>query len=216
MQRIFLSLVICLLFTMPLPARDPLNHDFLNHITFDAGAGFTFPLATLADHTKTGFNFVASGGPRFNRHLDLTLDFSLHYLDIENSFRSPDGVELSFGSIMRMWSLTVNPGYEFIKQERFSSYVTGGYGLYNRRLLLAAPGPIPAVACDQFWKVCVRSSPISSDMVTGSVSPYKGGYNVGGGVTFGAHTKFFIEARYHHMFTDVATEVVPLTFGIRW
>ena len=59
----------------------------------------------------------------------VTLDFSLHYLDIKNSFPNPGGdAELSFGSIMRMWSLTVNPGYEFIKRERFSSYATGGYG----------------------------------------------------------------------------------------
>jgi len=41
--------------------------------------------------------------------------------------------------------------------------------------------------------------------------------NVGGGVMFGSHTKFFAEVRYHHMFTtNAATEIIPLTFGIRW
>jgi opacity protein-like surface antigen len=211
MQRIFLSAIICLVFVLPLRAQDSLSH-----ITASVGAGFSFPLGTLRDHTKTGFNFVASGGPRFNPHFSLTLDFSLHYLELKNSLQSQDNVNVSFGSMMRLWSLTVNPHYEFIKQERFSSYATGGYGIYNRRLLLAAPGLVPAVVCDQFWNVCVSNNPVSQT-VTGPLSPYKGGYNVGGGVTFGAHTKFFVEARYHHMFTtDVATEVVPLTFGIRW
>ena len=207
----FLSAVICSLFAMPLRGQD-----FLNHITAHAGAGFTFPVGTIADRTKTGFNFVASGGPRFNRHFTLSLDFSLHFLDIENSFHDPEtDTELSLGSEVRVWSLTVNPGYEFIKQERFSSYATGGYGVYNRRLLLASPGLIPADVCDPFWSVCI--STFSGPRATGNGSLYKGGFNVGGGVTFGARTKFFVEARYHHMLTsDPSTSLVPLTFGVRW
>src|SRR5215831_1741761 len=112
MRRCVLSVVICLLVVTPLGAQD-----ILNHITFSAGAGFSFPLDPLAHHTKTGFNFTASGGVRFNKRVTTTLDFSLHYLDLKNSLQSPiTGVDLSLGSIMRMWSLTVNPGYEFIKQ----------------------------------------------------------------------------------------------------
>jgi opacity protein-like surface antigen len=137
-------------------------------------------------------------------------------LNVKNSLKTQNNVDVSLGSLMRLWSLTLNPRYDFIKQERFSSYATGGYGLYNRRLLLAAPGIIPAVVCDPFWDVCVSNSPATNEMVTGNLSPYKGGYNVGGGVNFGTRTKFFVEVRYHRMFTDVATQVVPLTFGIRW
>jgi len=209
MQRIFFAPLISLLFITSLQAQD-----ILKHVTAEVGAGFSFPVGTTANHNKTGFNFVASGGPRFNPRLSLSLDFSLHYFELKNSFTSPTtGVDLSLGSNMRMWSLTLNPSYLFIKKERVSSYVTGGYGLYNRRLLLAATGAIPAVACDEFWEVCVGSGP---QMVTGNPSPYKGGFNAGGGVAFGATNKFFVEVRYHHMFTANATEVIPLTFGIRW
>jgi opacity protein-like surface antigen len=208
-QRIILSLALCLLFSLPLRAQE-----YLNHVTFDVGAGFSFPVGQTANHTKMGFNFVASGGPRFNRRFSLTADFSLHYLNVKNSFIDPvSGVDLSLGSIMRMWSLTANPTFEFIKQERFNSYATGGYGLYNRRLDLASNGRVPATACERFFDVCV-SNPLAA---TGDLSPYKGGYNVGGGVMFGSHTKFFVEMRYHHMFTTNApTEIIPLSFGIRW
>jgi len=210
MQRILFALFTSLFVLAPLQAQD-----FLKHVTVGAGAGFSFPVGTTRDHTKTGFNFIASGGPRFNDHLTLTLDFSLHYLEIKNSFISPvSGAELSLGSMMRMWTLTLNPSYEFIKKERFSSYATAGYGLYNRKLLLAASGAVPALVCDQFWQACISSAP---DMVSGNFNPYKGGFNAGGGVTFGATNKFFVEVRYHHMFTSrAATEVIPLTFGIRW
>jgi hypothetical protein len=211
-QRVFLPAVVSLLLAAPLHAQD-----FLNHLTVGAGAGFSFPIDEIAAHTKTGFNFVASGGPRLNPRFSVGLDFSLHYLNVKNSLQSPEtGVDLSLGSMMRMWSLTLNPVYEFIKQDRFSSYATGGYGLYNRRLLLSAPGLIPAVVCDPFWNVCVSNTP-SGAVVTGSLGVYKGGYNAGGGVNFGARAKFFTEVRYHHMFTqDAATQIIPLTFGIRW
>jgi hypothetical protein len=211
MRRIFVSVILSGLFVLPLLAQDRFDH-----VTVGAGAGFSFPLDALSHHTKTGFNFVASGGPRFDR-LSLTLDFSLHYLDVKNSLESQDNLKVSLGSMMRLWTLTVNPRFEFLRQERFSAYATGGYGLYNRRLLLAAPGPVPVVVCDDFWDVCVRSSPVSSEIVSGDLGLYKGGYNAGGGVTFGTRTKFFAEVRYHHMFTsEVPTQVIPLSFGIRW
>jgi hypothetical protein len=217
MQRAFLAAVIVSLFTMPLRAQDFLDR-FNDHITVDAGAGFSFPAGTVADRTKMGFNFAASGGPRFNRRFTLTLDFSLHYLDIKNSFVDPETNEdLSPGSEVRLWTLTVNPGYEFIKKERFSAYATGGYGLYNRQLLLAPPSLTPAAMCDEFWGVCISTLNLNGPTAAGNGSLYKGGYNVGGGVTFGSRTKFFIEALYHHMFTsDPGTAIVPLTFGVRW
>jgi opacity protein-like surface antigen len=209
LKRIPLLLAFCLLSAMPAQAQK--NPD---HVTFELGAGFSFPLATTAHHTKTGFNFVASGGPRLNRQLSLTLDFSLHYFNIKNSLQDPvTGVDLSLGSMLRLWSLTLNPSYEFIRHERFGVYTTAGYGLYNRRLLLAATGQIPALLCDSFFEGCVNTFPLK---VTGNFSPYKGGYNVGAGMYFGAHTKFFVESRYHHMFTRQPTEVIPLSFGIRW
>jgi len=211
MHRLLFSTAICLLLTIPLEAQD-----FPRHYTVAVGAGFSFPIDPLASRTNTGFNFVASGGPRFNNHLTLTLDFSLHYMNAKNALHTVENnVPVTFGSQVRVWSLTVNPGYEFIRQERFSSYATGGYGLYNRKLLLASPGLIPAVACDDFFDVCLTNS-TQAITTNGDFNPYRGGYNVGGGVTFGSHVKFFAEARYHHMFTNKPTEIIPLTFGVRW
>jgi hypothetical protein len=213
MKALFVSILLCLVLAMPMRAQE-----FLDHVTVGVGAGFSFPLATTADHMKPGFNFTATGGPRFNRRLSVALDFSLHYMDVDDDFlqNSEGNVNISFGSLVRVWSLTVNPVYEFIKQDRFSSYATGGYGLYNRRLLLAAPGVIPAVACDSFWEICVNSG-VPGGAVTGELGAYKGGYNAGMGITFGAQSKFFTEVRYHRMFTPkAATQIIPLTFGVRW
>src|SRR5262245_10897135 len=94
-QWVLLPAVSCLLFAMSSQAQNAPAH-----LTFDVGAGFSFPLGETADHTKTGFNFVASVGPRFNSRLSLTLDFSLHYFNIKNSLKDPvTGVDLSLGSM---------------------------------------------------------------------------------------------------------------------
>jgi opacity protein-like surface antigen len=208
-MRLVLALVICLVFCSVYEAQD-----VLKHVTFGFGAGFSVPAGATRNHTQTGFNFTANGGPRFDSRFSATLDFSLHFLDLKNTLKDPRTLaDPSLGSMMRLWSLTVNPNYKFIKKEKFSSYFTGGYGLYNRRLLLTTE-LIPANMCDPFWNVCVTGLPES---ISGRLSTYKGGYNVGGGVTFGERTKFFTEVRYHHMFTTAApTEIFPLTFGVRW
>jgi opacity protein-like surface antigen len=208
-MRVALAVVIGLVFCAISQAQD-----VLNNVTFGFGAGFSVPAGATRNHVQTGFNFTANGGPRFDSRFSATLDFSLHYFNLKNTLKDPRTLaDPSLGARMRLWSLTVNPNYKFIRREKFSSYVTGGYGLYSRRLLLTI-GLIPADVSDPFWNVTVSGLPPT---VTGRLSTYKGGYNVGGGVTFGERTKFFTEVRYHHMFTTAApTEIFPLTFGVRW
>ena len=208
-MRFVLVVAGCLFFCTISQAQD-----VLKHVTFDVGAGFSVPTRETRKHTQTGFNFSASVGPRFNSRFSATLDFGLNYLDLKHTMKDPmTGADPSLGARMRLWSLTVNPRYAFLKKERFSAYVTGGYGLYNRRLLLVVE-LIPANVCDPFWNTCISGLPAT---LTGSVNTYKGGYNTGGGVSFGTRTKFFVESRYQHMFTTGApTEIVPLIFGARW
>jgi opacity protein-like surface antigen len=211
--HVFFCVLLAIVFS-----RHSYGQDRLKHVTFDAGAGFSFPVGQLENHADTGFNFVASGGARFNSRLSLNLDFSLHYFNVENSLQSPvTGVDFALGSMVRVWSLTVNPRYQFWKAEKFTTYATAGYGLYNRQLQIPAPGPVTATACEAFWNVCVGQSTTKGASISGNINPYRGGYNVGAGVNFGTRTKFFVETRYHHMFTtNSPTEIIPLTFGVRW
>jgi len=212
MKRTILYVVISFLSSMNLPAQDTLKH-----FTFDFGGAFSFPAGQLAHHAKTGFEFTASGGPRFNPSLSVGLDFALSYFNVKNSLQNQAGTDFALGAVVRTWSLTVNPTYQFLRREKSSYYATAGYGLYNRQLQIPAPGLTAATsACDLFWKVCVNNSPAGAS-ATGNFNPYVGGYNVGGGVNIGSRTKFFVEVRYHHMFTSNSpTELIPLTFGVRW
>jgi len=191
------------------------GQDRLEHITFDAGGGFSFPTGQLGNRVQTGFSFVASGGPRFNPSFSVGLDFALHYFNLKNFVGSPVNEVNSVGSMVRVWSLTINPTYQFWKEEKVSSYATAGYGIYNREFQLPTPGGGVAVAaCDAFWNICAGGS---QSAISGNLNTYKGGFNVGGGINFGSCTKFFVEAWYHYMFTTHSlTELIPLTFGVRW
>jgi Outer membrane protein beta-barrel domain len=212
MKRTILYVVVGILFTKNLVAQDRLKH-----VTFDVGGGFSFPTGQLANRADTGFGLVASGGPRFSPSLSIGLDFAIQFFNVEN--RPPGEVTVpnfTFGAMVRTWSLTVNPTYQFLRRERSSYYATAGYGLYNRQLQDLAHGAAAGNTCDAFWNVCVSNSPTGSSL-TGNVNPYRGGYNVGGGVNFGSRTKLFVEVRYHHMFTSRSpTELIPVTFGVRW
>jgi opacity protein-like surface antigen len=211
-KRSLLYVAVVLLFSTSLQAQDSWKH-----FTFDAGGGVSFPVGQLSNHAHTGFEFVASGGPRFNESFSLGLDFSLHYFNVKNSLINPTtGIDLSLGSQVRVWSLTLNPTYQFMRREKYTTYATAGYGVYNRHLETPVPDRLGGAACDQFWNVCVSSTPAGSSF-SGNFSTYKAGYNVGGGANFGTHTKLFVEIRYHHMFTtNSPTEIIPLTFGVRW
>ena len=206
----FCALLVCV-FSLNVHGQDRLEH-----VTFDVGGAFSFPTGQLDNRVQTGFGIVASGGPRFNPSFSVGLDFAINYFNLKNFVGSPVNEVNSLGSMVRIWSLTINPTYQFWREEKVSSYATGGYGIYNRDLQLPTPGGgVPVTACDAFWNICASGSQASA--ISGNLNTYKGGFNVGGGVNFGGRTKFFVEARYHHMFTTHSpTELIPLTFGVRW
>jgi hypothetical protein len=211
-KRTVVCVVVGVLFQVNLPAQDTLKH-----LTFDVGGGFSFPAGQLKNHANNGVELVASGGWRFNPSLSVGLDFAVSHFNVKNSLQNHAiGADFALGADVRTWSLTVNPVYQFLRREKSSYYATAGYGLYNRQLQLPAPGATPGSACDAFWRVCVSNS-TTGTLVTGNLNPYVGGYNVGGGVNIGRRTKFFVEVRYHHMFTSNSpTELIPVSLGVRW
>ncbi len=209
MKRILLAAMICLAVAAPSHAQG-----FLRHFTSQFGTGFSLPVGATNDHAGVGGNFVAAAGPRFNSRTSVMLDFSYHATDLDAL--NSGGTDTVLEADMRLWSLTLNPVFQYVRTESFTSYVTGGYGVYNRTLQLTRAEFEPAIVCDDWWDICTASV-VSGDAVIGRRSTYKGGFNVGTGVAFGAHAKFFVEARYHRMFTtNKDTSLVPITCGIRW
>jgi hypothetical protein len=96
--------------------------------------------------------------------------------------------------------------------------VIGGIGWYHRSGQTTTPGV--GVICDPYWSWWYGCTIASVDIVTKSVSSNAFGENVGVGFTYRlgeGHFKMYAEVRYHKAdYNNVSTQLMPLTFGVRW
>jgi hypothetical protein len=205
-RRVVLFGLIVLLHAFPLKAQGPWTAKF--------GGGVGLPVNATKDHAHNGFTFVAAAGMRLRPRLNALLQFSFDGMNVTVMHNATPISNVN--ATMYLWGLTLNPEFQFIKKERFSSYATGGYGLYSRWLELTNTSFGPTTVCDGWWDVCTNSIAAIASFVNGNTT-YSGGYNVGVGVTYGERLKFFAEGSYHHMFTaNQPTEVIPIVVGVRW
>lgn len=104
-----------------------------------------------------------------------------------NHFPGKDGnAGAGFTASTNVWSGTVNATYSLPLPLPVKPYAIAGLGYYGAVVTVSG--------------------------IPGSASDKKLGYNAGVGVGF---SRFFAEARYHHMNTDgSAITFMPLTFGI--
>ena len=182
------------------------------HLTGYFGAGFTTPVGTVSDRLNTGWDFVFGAGYRVNKHFSLPIDFTA-----QGSSATVLQDKTPISGNMLLYSFTLNPTYEIQTHSPVGFYVTGGYGIYARRLQLTSTDLASGFYCDPWWGFCYPGL-VPAEVVLGQNWTYKGGFNVGGGITFGSPgARFFAEMRYHYVFTtNVRTEMIPVAFGIRF
>jgi hypothetical protein len=122
------------------------------------------------------------------------------------------------GASARQYAWTFNPIVHVPLGSKFGGYIIGGGGWYHRSGETTTPGV--GVICDPYWSWWFGCTIGSVDIITGSKSDNAFGGNIGGGLTYRlgeSHVKFYTEVRYHHVSYDkISTNLIPVTFGIRW
>ena len=184
------------------------GQDFSKY-TFEATVGPSLPTGSAKDRLNTGYNFLLGGGYRFTPNVAGLLEFQYDHFSLTNqtlqAFNQPDGFN-------RFWSLTINPRYYIHPQGRFSGYGTAGYGLYSRSLAFTDPSQAVDY-CDPYYGYCSSSgAPVVAEFTN-----YKGGFNVGGGLTYAiGDTGFKIvgDVRYNRFLSHANNEFITLSFGI--
>jgi hypothetical protein len=180
--------------------------------TFAVGGGYTNSLGSSGRYLDDGWNVQAGGGYNFNSHLSAMLDFNASSMGINSATLSNLGAP---GGNVHILSFTVDPMVHVIRKGAFDLYLIGGGGLYHRYDDLTAPsfGFGPIVTPFGFF-----NAPVVGETVLASYSINKPGFDAGAGISLGTkwHAKFYAEARYNRMFTDVPTDYIPVTFGVRW
>jgi len=193
---------------------------------FNIGGGLGVPVSQTGNFAKTSYNFVAGAGPNLFPHVKLVGEFMLQGLPVQGGvireFKlSPKDVKL-FSPTGRLYSFTGNFIVGAGRDER-SVYLIGGGGWYRRtvaahdRIYQAGAACPPAVV---WWNVQCVNGVFPTTVTIGSTSLSAGGFNIGVGAAFAlgsSGANLYTEVRYHHALTrGVATDVLPLTFGVRW
>lgn len=183
---------------------------------FNIGAGPAFGLGDTSDRLNTGFNISAGGGINFTQRFGLTLDYTYNDFGLSDRALAEAGAPNGFAHV---WGFSADPVYRFAPTKKVGAYVLGGYGVFRRTVGLTRPGLVPAVVCDPWTFFCYSGATVA-DVIYRSNSTTKGGWNIGGGLTFRlgeGRTNLYVEARYFDVLTsNVSTRFLPLTFGLRW
>ena len=182
---------------------------------FNIGGGIGFPQGNLSSFVNNGSNVVVGGGINFNQIFGVDSEFMWHDLPINSMTKQ---FLQTPGASARQYAWTFNPIVHFPIGHKFGAYAIGGIGWYHRSGETTTPGV--GVICDPYWSWWFGCTLGSVNFVTGSRNANSFGENIGGGLTFRfgeSHLKFYTEVRYHHAgYNKVSTNLLPLTFGIRW
>jgi hypothetical protein len=208
MKKIATFLSLCALAALPVSAQ-------FSRFTGFVGGGFTNPINPIGARLDTGWNISAGAGVNADHHFGLMLDFMFNDMPINQTFlnqvQAPDGR-------VRVWGFTLDPIVHLTQEGPVDFYVTGGGGIYHRTVEYTQPVVQQGVFFDPWFGFYPAA--FGSNQIIGSFGQYKGGINGGAGMSFklgNSNVKAFAEARYHHIFTrNVATDMIPVTFGIRW
>lgn len=186
---------------------------------FNVGGGVGFPEGTSANFANNGANFVVGGGPNFSSRLGLDAEFMWHDLPIKKNVIND--LQVPHASA-REYTVTANAIFRIPTHGKMGFYAIGGGGWYHRSGELTAPTYKPGTVCPPFWiwwGGCINGF-FPAKVVLASSSSDDLGWNIGGGITYslgGSHLKFYGETRYHHApHKQINSDLLPLTFGLRW
>jgi hypothetical protein len=184
---------------------------------FNVGGGVTPTVGDISSRLNTGGHFTVGGGYNFTRSLGVTLEYMYTGLGVDRSvLRSldvPDGSA-------HIHSITLNPVWRFKTSGRFGGYAIVGGGYYRRTVEFTQPTTAIVTIFDPWWGY-LGPAVVPANQVLGSVTSNAGGVNAGLGMTIDlghSGAKFYSEVRYHYAATHRArnTQILPVTFGIRW
>jgi hypothetical protein len=209
------QLVIAVFFSMSVMAQEEAPK-----YNFNIGGGVGFPQGDTGTFTNTGGNFVVGGGANLGPVLGFNGEFMWHDLPPKSSVVAATGAP---DGSARLYSFTGNMLVHSQEAHHAGFYGIGGIGWYRRSWELTRPTVSIGTVCLPsyvWWGAVCSNGLVSSSAVLNSGSSDGFGWNIGGGLTYRvgeSHAKIYAEARYHYAYHHgINTQVLPLTFGLRW
>ena len=183
---------------------------------FNVGAGVTPMVGDISSRLNTGWHVTVGGGYNVAPSFGVSMEYMYNGLGVSRS--ALDELDVPSGNA-HVHSLTVNPIWRFKRGERFGAYAIVGGGYYRRTVQFTQPTTAIVNVFDPWWGY-VGPVVVPINQILGSVTSNAGGVNAGLGTTIDlghGGAKFYGEIRYHYAATHRSrTQMLPITFGIRW
>jgi len=192
------------------------NAQEFNKFTADIGGGFTTPVGATGRYLDYGWNVRGGAGMNFSRFAGIKLNLGFDNMGINSTTLGAAGVP---GGGVHLFSATIDPVIHVSPAtSRVDVYLTGGGGLFHEYQNFTAPAVFQTTAFSPFFGFFPTA--VTGNQVLSSYTVTKPGFDVGGGIGVGklGHGKFFLEARWEHMFMNNGAhlDAVPVTFGFRY
>jgi hypothetical protein len=201
----------------------------INHLTFEGGGGFTIPTGGGQQFLNNGWNIKAGGGYKFNDRFSAMLDYDYVSMGVPTAILNQ--VNPQGGGATHLWSLTINPMYNYKTIGHWGGYVVGGGGFYRKLVNFTQPFNDYCAYYDPFYG-CI---PGVVNRTVAHFSNNAGGVNFGTGFTYkfsdSGRAKLFVEGKYvwvdnqpstnstsntGYAPANYRTEYIPITVGIRF
>jgi hypothetical protein len=194
--------------------------------SIELGGGFNAPIGNDTSTSSGGpfitwgGNFTVGGGLHFNKYLSLLAEYQFIDDKLPGSLIAEVGTE---GGNAHIWSITLAPVVDLFPKRTNSVYVTGGGGFYRKVTNFTVP--MDEEYCDYYCEIYQTNETVFH------FSSNQGGLNLGfglthrlGGINGDGKMKLYAEARYLFLNTPGinenygtgTTELIPVTFGVRW
>jgi opacity protein-like surface antigen len=209
-----------LLLALPMVSRAALSDNLNGEWNFNMGGGFTPVVGGMNSQLTSGWNYAVGTGYDFDEKFGVLLEYGSHYGGVEDGvlsrYNSPGN---STEGSTHIWSLTLNPKWNFKLNHVVGGYLIGGGGYYHANAQVTSPTVafVPGY-CDPWWG-CWPGGLVPADKIIAERKDDTGGVNVGMGLTFDLwrDVQFYLETRYHHILihgSDI--DLLPLTAGFRF
>lgn len=181
------------------------NPDGSDKYAFVVGAGLTLALGNTFHYYNTSYDFQVGAGRNFNKNVSLMLQydydrFGLNGRTIGNqqnvyNYGAPAQYRISgLDANAHVWSVTLNPVYNFYSSEGLGAYVVAGVGFYHKVTNFTVP--TTGTAYDPYY----GPYQYTADQVIDHYTSNAPGFNAGFGLTYKpsrfAGERLFAEVRY--------------------
>jgi hypothetical protein len=192
-------------------------------ITGHIAGGYAEPLGSAGDFVDAGWNISGGVTMHPNPQKPFGIRFDLGYswfdankqtLDSANNSGATVRVDDGYAS---MGNLSIDGLYEFGGKGHIGGYFGAGISSYTRYWALTREALVSGIYCDPWTGWCYPYT-TTGDAIADNDRLTKIGWNAVLAVTFPLQSgsEIYIEAAYHRMNTDPATEYLPIVLGIRW